>query len=66
VNYYHHIRDEDIYAAYAVVPPRAARWRPTPKARRPMPRSASEAGSGTADWPDGLRGFGRAQGAEKV
>src|SRR5580700_8659975 len=29
-----------------------------------MPRSASEAGSGTADWPDGLRGFGRAQGAE--
>jgi hypothetical protein len=25
-----------------------------------------EAGSGTADWPDGLRGFGRAQGAEKA
>ena len=25
-----------------------------------------EAGSGTADWPDGVRGFGRAQGAEKA
>ena len=25
VNYYHHMPDEDIYAAYAVVPPQAAR-----------------------------------------
>ena len=25
VNYYHHMRDNDIYAAYAVVPPQAAR-----------------------------------------